>query len=121
PDQNRVRAALEKAELVIVQEAFAGTETLAYADIVLPAATWPEKAGTVTNSERRISRVRAAVPPPGDAQPDWRLACAMARRLARHIAPDKARLFDYADENAVFAEHVRTTAGRDLDYSGLDY
>nr|MBF0684171.1 molybdopterin-dependent oxidoreductase [Pseudomonas sp.] len=121
PDQARVRAALEKAELVIVQEAFAGTETLAYADIVLPAATWPEKDGTVTNSERRISRVRAAVPPPGDAQPDWRLACAVAQRLARHIAPGKAALFDYVDESAVFAEHARTTAGRDLDYSGLDY
>jgi assimilatory nitrate reductase catalytic subunit len=121
PDQNRVRSALEKAELVIVQEAFAGTETLAYADIVLPAATWPEKDGTVTNSERRISRVRAAVPPPGDAQPDWRLACEMAQRLARHIAPDKARLFDYAGESNVFAEHARTTQGRDLDYSGLDY
>lgn len=121
PDQNRVRAALDKAELVIVQEAFAGTETVAYADIVLPAATWPEKEGTVTNSERRISRVRAALPPPGEAQPDWRLACAVAQRLARHIAPEKARLFDYADESAVFAEHARTTAGRDLDYSGLDY
>ena len=121
PDQNRVRAALEKAELVIVQEAFAGTETLAYADIVLPAATWPEKEGTVTNSERRISRVRAAVPPPGDAQPDWRLACGMAQRLAGHIAPEKSVLFDYADESEVFAEHALTTRGRDLDYSGLDY
>src|SRR5690606_14446022 len=57
PHQSKVRAALEQAELVIVQEAFAHTETLAYADLVLPAATWPEKSGTVTNSERRISRV----------------------------------------------------------------
>ncbi len=121
PDQARVRAALEKAELVIVQEAFAGTETLAYADIVLPAATWPEKEGTVTNSERRISRVRAAVPPPGDARPDWVLACAVARRLAQQIAPAKTALFAYADESAIFAEHARTTAGRDLDYSGLSY
>src|SRR3546814_17182985 len=59
PDQAKVRAALQKAELVIVQEAFANTETLAYADLILPAATWPEKDGTVPNSERRISRVRA--------------------------------------------------------------
>src|SRR3546814_5674335 len=79
PDQAKVRAALQKAELVIVQEAFANTETLAYADLILPAATWPEKEGTVTNSERRISRVRAAISPPGDAQPDWRLACTIAR------------------------------------------
>ena len=121
PDQTRVRAALQQAEFVIVQEAYAGTETLAYADLVLPAATWPEKSGTVTNSERRISRVRAAVAPPGEARPDWRLAAAVARRLAGLIAPRKAALFDYADESAVFAEHARMTAGRDLDYSAVDY
>src|SRR3546814_13416267 len=68
PDQAKVRAALQQAEMVIVQEAFANTETLAYADLILPAATWPEKDGTVTNSERRISRVRAAIRPPGDTQ-----------------------------------------------------
>jgi len=121
PDQARVRAALERAEFVIVQEAYAGTETLAYADLVLPAATWPEKSGTVTNSERRISRVRAAVPPPGDARPDWRLAQAVAQRLAARLAPGKAALFGYRDEAEVFAEHARMTAGRDLDYSALDY
>ncbi|WP_240669369.1 nitrate reductase [Achromobacter spanius] len=121
PDQARVRAALEQAEFVIVQEAFTGTETLAYADLVLPAATWPEKSGTVTNSERRVSRVHAAVAPPGDAQPDWRLAQAVAQRLAARIAPEKAAGFAYRDEAEVFAEHVRMTAGRDLDYSALDY
>ncbi|WP_144636713.1 nitrate reductase [Bordetella genomosp. 13] len=121
PDQARVRRALRAAEFVIVQEAYADTETLAYADLVLPAATWPEKDGTVTNSERRISRVRAAIAPPGIAQPDWRLACGVARRLAARIAPGKAALFDYASEADVFAEHARLTAGRDLDYSALDY
>ncbi|ANN66028.1 nitrate reductase [Bordetella bronchialis] len=121
PDQARVRAALRQAEFVIVQDAYAGTETLDYADLVLPAATWPEKDGTTTNSERRISRVRAAIEPPGDARPDWRLAADVATRLARRIAPGKAGHFAYADESAVFAEHARTTAGRDLDYSALTY
>lgn len=121
PDQPRVRAALQHAEVVIVQEAYAGTETVSYADIILPAATWPEKSGTVTNSERRISRVRAAIPPPGDARADWWLACAVAQRLAARIAPQLAHRYAYPDEAAVFAEHVHTTAGRDLDYSGLDY
>ncbi|PLC50257.1 nitrate reductase [Pollutimonas subterranea] len=121
PDQAKVRAALNAAEFVIVQEAFANTETLAYADLVLPAATWPEKSGTVTNSERRISRVRAAIEAPGDARPDWQLVCGIARRLALRIAPEKTRLFDYQDEAEIFAEHVRFTAGRDLDYSALDY
>jgi assimilatory nitrate reductase catalytic subunit len=64
PDQATVRRALERAELVVVQEAFATTATCAYADLLLPATTWGEKEGTVTNSERRISRVRAAVLPP---------------------------------------------------------
>jgi assimilatory nitrate reductase catalytic subunit len=121
PDQARVRAALQKAEFVIVQDAYAGTETLAYADLVLPAATWPEKDGTSTNSERRISRVRAAIAPPGDARPDWRLAADVAMRLARRVAPAKVAHFDYADESQVFAEHARSTAGRDLDYSALTY
>jgi assimilatory nitrate reductase catalytic subunit len=121
PHQARVRAALEKAEFVIVQEAYAGTETLAYADLVLPAATWPEKSGTTTNSERRISRVRAATAPPGDARPDWRLAADIAARLARRIAPGKQAHFDYADESRIFDEHARATAGRDLDYSALTY
>jgi assimilatory nitrate reductase catalytic subunit len=65
PEQAMVRRALERAELVVVQEAFAATETTAYADWLLPASTWGEKLGTVTNSERRISRVRAAVVAPG--------------------------------------------------------
>ncbi|MFT0548564.1 molybdopterin-dependent oxidoreductase [Allopusillimonas ginsengisoli] len=121
PDQAKVRAALEKAELVIVQEAFNNTETLAYADLILPAATWPEKDGTMTNSERRVSRVRAAIKPPGDARPDWDLVCNIARRLAARIAPHKAGMFSYDSEADIFAEHVRTTAGRDLDYSALDY
>lgn len=121
PDQALVRAALEKAEFVIVQEAYTATETLPYADLVLPAATWPEKAGTMTNSERRICRVHAAIAPPGDAMPDWRIAAGVAQRLARLIAPHKEPLFEYADESAVFAEHARMTAGRDLDYSAVDY
>ncbi len=121
PDQAKVRAALERAELVIVQEAFADTETLAFADIVLPAATWPEKDGTQTNSERRISRVRAAIAPPGDALPDWQLAAAVAQKLAARLAPTQITNFAYASPADVFAEHVATTAGRDLDYSALDY
>ncbi len=64
PDQASVRAGLRRAELVVLQEAYADTETAAFADVLLPATTWGEKDGTVTNSERRISRVRSAVPGP---------------------------------------------------------
>ena len=81
PDQALVRRALERAELVIVQEAFATTATCAWADLLLPATTWGEKTGTVTNSERRISRVLPAVAAPGEARHDWSIAVDFARRL----------------------------------------
>jgi assimilatory nitrate reductase catalytic subunit len=68
PDQALVRRALERCELVLLQEAYLNTATAPFADLLLPAASWGEKEGTVTNSERRISRVRAAVPPPGQAR-----------------------------------------------------
>ncbi len=122
PEQALVHEALAACEFVVLQEAFAGTETAAFADLVLPAATWGEKEGTVTNSERRISRVRAAVPAPGEARADWRIVCDFARALAPRIGkPQAAAMFAYDSAQAIFAEHVASTAGRDLDITGLDY
>jgi assimilatory nitrate reductase catalytic subunit len=83
PDQATVRRALERAELVIVQEAFSTTSTCDYADLLLPATTWGEKTGTVTNSERRISRVRPAVVAPGETRHDWSIAVEFAQRLEK--------------------------------------
>ena len=124
PDQRTVRQALERAELVIVQEAFATAETCAFADLLLPATTWGEKEGTVTNSERRITRVRAAVPPSGQAQHDWQIALALAERLGQHKA-FKLRAqqmnFTYANPEAIWNEHRESTRGRDLDITGLSY
>ena len=68
PDQQKIHEALGTCPFVVVQEAFATTETCRYADLLLPAASWGEKEGTVTNSERRISQVRRAVPAPGEAR-----------------------------------------------------
>ena len=81
PDQATVRRALQRAELVIVQEAFATPSTCDYAHLLLPATTWGEKTGTVTNSERRISRVRPAVAAPGETRHDWSIAVEFAQRL----------------------------------------
>ena len=120
PNLETVRRALERTPFVIVQEAFVTPETVAYADLLLPASTWGEKEGTVTNSERRISRVRAAVAPPGEARADWAIAADFARRLGVLLARNAPR-FDYADVEAVFDEHRRLTVGRDLDIGGLDY
>ena len=119
PDVAAVRKALERAELVVVQEAFRDAETCDYADVLLPAATWAEKEGTVTNSERRISRVRAAVSPPGEARPDWQIAVDLAVRLKRILGRDIS--FNYATPEDIFNEHRETTRGRDLDITGLSY
>jgi assimilatory nitrate reductase catalytic subunit len=121
PDQALVRRALVRVPFVILQEAFANTETAQFADLLLPAATWGERTGTMTNSERRITHSAAAVPPPGQARADWRIARDFARKLARRIAPERAALFDWRDARAVFDEYKRLTAGRDLDVSSLDF
>lgn len=121
PDIGSVRAALEAAELVVVQEVFADTDTMAFADVVLPARTWGEKEGVVTNTERRISRVRPAVPAVGEAMGDWWIVTQFARKLARLIRPGLEMLFDFDSPEAVFNDYRATTAGRDLDITGLDY
>ena len=121
PDQAMVRRALQRAEFVVLQEAFAGTATQAYAHLLLPASSWGEKQGTVTNSERRISRVRPAVPPPGQARADWDIACDFARRLEQRLRPGRSTLFPYQDAEAVWNEHRESTRGRDLDITGLSW
>lgn len=149
PDQATVRRALERAELVIVQEAFATTSSCDYADLLLPATTWGEKTGTVTNSERRISRVRAAVAAPGETRHDWAIVVDFAQRLERllkagspHPTPlpeeegtvpeappplPRTTLFPYPLSDAALAveviwnEHRESTRGRDLDITGLSY
>ena len=73
PDAGRFAAALRRADLVICQDAYFPTETAALAHVLLPAAQWPEKDGTMTNSERRVSLVRRALDPPGEALPDWEI------------------------------------------------
>ncbi len=122
PDVTRVHEALAKAELVVVQDAFSAIETASYADVLLPAATWGEKEGTVTNSERCISRVRSAVPPPGEARADWKIARNFALCLGEKLGNnDTQRLFAYARVKDVFNEHRESTRGRDLDITGLTY
>ncbi|RZL83411.1 MAG: nitrate reductase, partial [Variovorax sp.] len=127
PDQAAVRRALARCEFVVVQEAFSTTATCAYADLLLPATTWGEKTGTVTNSERRISRVRPAVTPPGEARHDWSAAVDFAQRLEARL-PRRAgvTLFPYALDaeagaEAIWNEHRESTRGRDLDITGLSW
>ncbi|HSB99939.1 MAG TPA: molybdopterin-dependent oxidoreductase, partial [Burkholderiaceae bacterium] len=125
PHQSMVRRALERCEFVIVQEAFRTTATCAFADLLLPASTWGEKDGSVTNSERRISRVRAAVAAAGQARADWRIAADVAQRLEARLrkprTDGRASGFDFDSPEAVWNEHREATRGRDLDITGLSY
>jgi assimilatory nitrate reductase catalytic subunit len=117
PRASRVREALEKCPLVIVADAWP-TDTTALAHIVLPAAGWAEKDGTVTNSERCISRQRAFRAAPGEARPDWWMFAEVARRMGWGDA------FAYDAPAEIFREHAALSAfenpgARQFDLGGL--
>src|SRR5512138_2786707 len=118
PDADKVRAALERCELVVVSDCVSNTDTNAVAHVLLPAAAWGEKEGTVTNSERRISRQRAFMPPPGEARPDWWIVCEVAKRMGFREG------FDFRSAHEIFSEHARLSGtdnggARAFDISGL--
>ncbi len=121
PDQHKIHQALRDCPFVVVQEAFTTTETCRYADLLLPAASWGEKEGTVTNSERRVSRVRRAVAAPGEARADWSITCDFARRLEARLPATAVGLFAFTNPEQLFEEYKVLTRRRDLDLSGLGY
>jgi assimilatory nitrate reductase catalytic subunit len=121
PDQLKVQQALNTCPFVVLQEAFHTTETARFADLLLPAASWGEKEGSVTNSERRVSRVRKAIPAPGQARPDWAITVDFAQRLQERLRPGSPALLNFATPQALFDEYKQLTRGRDLDLSGLGY
>ncbi|WP_242493792.1 bifunctional nitrate reductase/sulfite reductase flavoprotein subunit alpha [Sanguibacter massiliensis] len=96
-NRDTVLRGLAQAELVVVQDAFADTDTTRHADVVLPAATWAESDGVMVNSERNATLARGAVPPPGDALPDWQLVSMVARAMGYAG-------FDHASASEVFEE-----------------
>ncbi|MEQ1516699.1 MAG: molybdopterin-dependent oxidoreductase, partial [Usitatibacteraceae bacterium] len=121
PDLTLVQESLQKAQLVVLQDAYRNTETAAFADVLLPASSWGEKDGTVTNSERRISRVRAAISPPMEARHDWQIVCDFAKALEAHLRPGLPSLFAYGSPESIWNEHRECTRGRDLDITGMSY
>ncbi|MFZ6005924.1 MAG: molybdopterin oxidoreductase family protein [Actinomycetota bacterium] len=116
PNREVLEVALARLELLVVQDGFE-TPTTAIADVVLPAAIWGEKDGTYTNSERRVSRVRAAVPPPGDARSDFDIFLALARLWGCRddVFPG------WSEPRDAFEEWREVSAGRPCDYSGITY
>ena len=119
PDADKVREALERCELVVVSDCVARTDTTALAHVLLPALAWGEKDGTVTNSERRISRQRAFLDAPGEAKADWWIVAEVAKRMGFEDA------FAYESAREVFVEHARLSAfenrgTRAFDIGGVD-
>jgi anaerobic selenocysteine-containing dehydrogenase len=116
PNREVLEQALARLDLLVVQDGFE-TPTTALADVVLPAAIWGEKDGTYTNSERRVSRARAAVAPPGEARSDFAIFLDLARRWG---CADELFAGWSGPEDA-FAEWRRVSAGRPCDYSGITW
>ncbi|MEO5911200.1 MAG: molybdopterin-dependent oxidoreductase, partial [Pelobium sp.] len=114
PNVRKAEAALKKAKFVVVQEISNKSECLAYADVILPAAAWAEKEGTMTNSERRISYLPKIVDAPGIALPDAEIICRFAQKMG-FIG------FDYQNQEEIFLEHGRLTANTNIDINGLTY
>ncbi|MEI8444809.1 molybdopterin-dependent oxidoreductase, partial [Mesorhizobium sp. CCNWLY176] len=104
PDADAVEAALRACPFVVVSDIAANTDTIRHAHVKLPATGWGEKDGTVTNSERRISRQRAFLPPPGEARPDWWAMAEVAKRMGF------AEAFSYDAPSEIFAEHAALSA-----------
>ncbi|PCK07375.1 MAG: nitrate reductase [Alteromonadaceae bacterium] len=122
PDADKVKAALQKCPLVVVSDCIANTDTARLAHVKFPATGWSEKNGTVTSSERRISRQRNLFPPAGQAKHDWWMICQVAKRLGHSEA------FDYQHPSEIFSEHARLSGFenssdgqlRDFDISALE-
>jgi formate dehydrogenase major subunit len=108
-DANHVREAIKHLDFFVVQDIFL-TETAEFADVVLPAAAFAEKDGTFTNTERRVQRVRKAVEPPGEAQPDWWIICQLAKKMG-------AAGFDFSEPEEIMRELSSVTP----QYAGIDY
>jgi ferredoxin-nitrate reductase len=115
PDLERTKAALQQSPFTVYQDAYYPTETAAYAHLLLPAAQWSEKTGTMTNSERCVTLCPAFRSPPGEARPDWQIFAEVGRRLGF------AHQFPFTESSEVYAEFVQLTRDRLCDQTGISY
>lgn len=114
PNSRRVEKALANAKFVVVQDISHHSDTTKLADLLLPAAGWLEKEGTMTNSERRISYLPKAIQAPGEARPDVEILCDFATRMG-------FRGFNYQNTEDIYREYCEMTKGTNIDISGLNY
>ncbi|MEW5987065.1 MAG: formate dehydrogenase subunit alpha [Chloroflexota bacterium] len=116
PNQNHARHALEQLEFLVCQDIFIN-ETGEMADVILPATSFAEKDGTFTNTDRRVQRCRAAVPPVGNSRPDWQILSDLGRRIQARLGLSLAAGFDYSHPKEIWEEMRRVTP----DFWGIDY
>ena len=116
PNTGRVRKAMEKLEFCAVQDCYEDTESAQYAHVFLPAGTWAEKSGVMTNTERRVNLVKPIIKPIGDSKPDFWIFTEMAKRFNVDNKVDFP-----ANSEAVFEEMKLLSKGRLCDISGMDY
>ncbi|MCM8569092.1 molybdopterin-dependent oxidoreductase [Gramella jeungdoensis] len=114
PNVRKAEKALKKAKFVVVQDISHKSDTVDLADLVLPAAGWLEKEGTMTNSERRISYLEKHIHPPGEARPDVDILCDFAQRMG-------FRGFNYNNTEEIYREYTQMTRGTNIDISHLSY
>lgn len=114
PNADAVKRALQKCDLVVVSECVENTDTAKLADVLLPATTWGEKNGTVTNSERFISLQKGFLPAPGKAKNDWQIICEFADKMGF------AGAFDYQHPVEIFREHAALSALANNGKRGFD-
>ncbi|MDQ1089720.1 nitrate reductase [Siphonobacter sp. SORGH_AS_1065] len=115
PDMNAIESALKKARFVVVQDISNRSDTVAFADVVLPASGWLEKEGTMTNAERRITYLPKILEAPGETLPDVEIIWRFAQKMGFHDA------FNYQHASEVYAEYARLTAGTNVDITGVTY
>tara|TARA_R110002012_G_scaffold322090_1_gene555086 strand:+ start:7526 stop:11050 length:3525 start_codon:yes stop_codon:yes gene_type:complete len=114
PNSKKIEKALKNAKFVVVQDISHKADTVEYADLVLPAAGWLEKEGTMTNSERRISYLNKGINPPGEAKPDVEILCDFAKRMG-------FRGFNFNNTEEIYEEYCAMTKGTNIDISFLNY
>ena len=116
PNLNHTRHMIEQLEFLVAQDLFIN-ESGAYADVFLPAASWAEKEGTFTNTDRRVQRVRKALEPRGQSRPDWEIICDLAGRIEKKLGRGQTAFWAYQNPAEVLEEMGRVVP----EYAGVKY
>jgi len=116
PNLNHTRKKMEELEFLVVQDLFIN-ESGAFADVFLPAASFAEKDGTFTNTDRRVQRVHQAIPPRGKARADWEIICDIAKRIEKRLGRPQSAYWDYSHPSEVLEEMGRYVPS----YAGVKY